>query len=266
MPALGRYNAVAATVPREDGFSKPGPRSEARAGSARLRISRIQHAKIFGRKLLEAVAPGAQIIQKNNVTDVEFLDESLGLHDPGKIGGTHPAVDDWSGDAESGGNNAFLAKMLGHLAREFLDDELELRELLAGEALLEDGRERATLLREERQITLRPANVSREDQASPPPNLLNRFNEPIVASMGCTNVCRRVRAEDRILAGPNCLPDIAARWRSGRHSRRRGSDRRATRRPRRCRRDQRAWHRRGHNRSRASRKRCAWRPRNLRDS
>src|SRR5260370_31472365 len=115
MPALGRYNAVAATVPREDGFSKPGTRSEERAGSARLRISRIQHSKIFGRKLLEAVAPGAQIIQKNNVTAVAFLDESLGLHDPGKICGTHRAVDDWAGDSQSCANNALLAMMLSHI-------------------------------------------------------------------------------------------------------------------------------------------------------
>src|SRR4029077_17583066 len=99
--------------------------------------------------------------------------------------------------------------------------------LLAGKALLEDGRERAAFFREKRQIALCPANVPRKNQAFPPPNPLNRFNQPIVAPMGCTTVCRHVRAEDRILGAPNCRPDIVARWRSWRQSRHREWDRRA---------------------------------------
>jgi hypothetical protein len=85
-----------------------------------------------------------------------------------KIRGPHAAIDHRSGNAEAGGNDALLAQMFGRLAREFLDDALELREFLACEALLEDGRERTAFFREERQITLRPTHVSREDQSSPP--------------------------------------------------------------------------------------------------
>src|SRR5216683_2887164 len=151
----------------------------------------------------------------------------------------------------------FLPQMIGGLAREFLDDALELRELLASKALLEDGRERAAFFREKRKITLRPPNVPCKDQVFPPPNLLNRFNEPIVASMGCTTVCRHVRAEDQILSAPNFPRRIVARWRSWRRSRRREWDPPAPRLLRRCRRDRRAWRHREHSRSGAWRRRCA---------
>src|SRR5258708_35119269 len=90
--------------------------------------------------MLEAVAPTPEVIQKNNVLNVQLLDEVAGLHDPRKICRPHPAVDDRSGNAKPGGGNGFASEAAGRLAREFLDDELEVRELLAGEALLEDGR------------------------------------------------------------------------------------------------------------------------------
>jgi len=98
----------------------------------------------------------------------EDFNEIPGLHNPGKIGCTHAAIDDGASNAESGGNDALAAKMISGLAREFLDDALELRELFTGEALPEDERKCATLFREERQIALRPTNVPCEDQVSPP--------------------------------------------------------------------------------------------------
>src|SRR5260370_683279 len=186
----------------------------------------MQHAKIFGRKMLEAVAPTPEVIQKNNVLNVQLLDEVAGLHDQRKICRPHPAVDDRSGNAKPGGGNGFASEAAGRLAREFLDDELEVRELLAGEALLEDGREGPTFFREERQITLRPANISCQDHRFPPCPASDFFSTSGIATTGCTTVCRRVRAEDRILLGPNSLPDIAARgcaWRgAGRFEGRRG--------------------------------------------
>src|SRR5260370_15337671 len=187
MRALGRYNAVAATVPREDGFSKPGTRSEERAGSARLRSSRIQHAKIFGRKMLEAVAPTPEVIQKNNVLNVQLLDEVAGLHDPRKICRPHPAVDDRSGNAKPCGGNGFASEAAGRLAREFLDDELEVRELLAGEALLEDGSDGATSFRAGRQIILRPANISCQDHRLPPCSESASFSMSDSAATGLTS-------------------------------------------------------------------------------
>src|SRR6266576_2953369 len=89
--------------------------------------------------------------------------------------GSHAAIDHRPGDAEAGGYDAFLAEMFGRLPRELLDDALELRELLACEALLEDGRERAAFFRKERQITLRPANIPCKDQLFPLTRLVSKF-------------------------------------------------------------------------------------------
>src|SRR6266852_9800724 len=118
--------------------------------------------------MLDTVARGAKVIQENDVRDTQLSDEGSSIDNPRKIRGSNAAIDHRAGNAEASGNDAFLAEMIGRLAREFLDDALKLRELLACEALLEDGRERAAFFRKERQITLRPANVSREDQSSPP--------------------------------------------------------------------------------------------------
>src|SRR6267378_8696009 len=137
--------------------------------------------------------------------------------------------------------------MLRGLAQEFLDDQVEKREFLAGKTLLEGERELAAFFRKERKITLRASNVACENHQFPP-HFLNRFNEPIVATTGCTIVCRRVRGGYRIPEAPSCRPDIVAQWRSGRRSRPQEWDRRAPRLPRRYRRDQKASHRRGHNR------------------
>src|SRR6267143_7269308 len=137
--------------------------------------------------------------------------------------------------------------MVRGLAQEFLDDQVEQREFLTGKALLEDELELAAFFRKECKITLRAPNVSCENHQFPP-RFLNRFNEPIVATTGCTIVCRRVRGEYRIPEAPNCRPGIVAQWRSGRRPRPRECDPRAPRPLRRYRRDQKASHRRGRNR------------------
>src|SRR6266403_1957797 len=221
MASFGGHHAVAPTVPDENRLTETGAGSEQGAGPAGLRNTRIQNAEIPGWKMLEAVAGGSQIIQENDIGDCQFLDERRGVDDPRKIRGAHAPVDHRSGDAEARGDDAFVPQMIGGLAREFLDDEVELREFLACKALLEDGSERASFFREKRQITLRAANVSRENHQFPP-KYLNRFNESFVATTGCTIFGRRVRAVYRIPAGPSYRKDIAARWRSWLRSRHRG--------------------------------------------
>src|SRR6266704_2281548 len=170
---FGRHNAVAAAIPHEIGLAKTGTPSDQCARPARLRAAWIKDTEILRGKMFDTVPSGAEVIQENDVRDVRLFDERLGIDDPRKIGGSHGAIDHWPGDAESGGNDAVLAQMIGCLAGEFLDDALELRELFAREALLEDGRECAALFREERQITLRPANVPCKDHLFPLPPLLS---------------------------------------------------------------------------------------------
>jgi hypothetical protein len=117
--------------------------------------------------MFKTVTGGTQIVQQNDVGDAKLFDKTLGFDNPRKIRGSDATIDNRAGDPEASGKDAFLAKMIGGLAREFLDDALELSELFAREALLEDRRERAAFFRKKRQITLRPANVPCKDHLCP---------------------------------------------------------------------------------------------------
>src|SRR4029077_5547874 len=100
--------------------------------------------------------------------------------------------------------------MFSGLAREFLYDELELREFFAGKALLEDGCEGAAFFRKECQVALRATNIPRKNHRSPSPWLPKVF-APAAAITGCATVCRHARAKDLILAAPNSRRDIVPR-------------------------------------------------------
>src|SRR5260370_12190050 len=163
--------------------------------------------------MFEAVAPCAEVIEQDNVGDVELADERLGFHDPGKIGGSHAAVDHRASDAESGSINPFAAQMFVGLACEFLDDQIEPRKLLAGEAVPEHLRELSIFFRKQRQIAFGAAHISPKDHLVPLVTpVLNRFTYAL--PMGYTTAGRRVRAEDRTLSFPSSRRDIWSRLRS----------------------------------------------------
>src|SRR5258708_38621096 len=124
--------------------------------------------------MLDTVAGGTEVIQQNDVWNTQLFDKAGGVDDPRKIRSSHAAVDHWPGDAEAGCNDPFLAQMIGGLVREFLNDALKSGELLAGEALLENRREGTAFFGEERQITLRAANVLCKDHLFPV-RVVNRF-------------------------------------------------------------------------------------------
>jgi hypothetical protein len=58
--------------------------------------------------------------------------------------------------------------MWRRLEREFPDNQVKLRKILACKALLVDGRKLAVFFREERKIALGAANVTRKDHRFPP--------------------------------------------------------------------------------------------------
>src|SRR5258705_13205774 len=74
MASFGGHDAVAPAVPDEDRLTETSAGSEQGAGSAGLRNTRIQYAEIPGWKMLETVAGGSQVIQKNDISDRQFLD------------------------------------------------------------------------------------------------------------------------------------------------------------------------------------------------
>src|SRR5229473_167230 len=114
--AFGRHNAVAAAVPYQNRLAKTSTCGNQCAGSARLGLAWIQDAEIFRRKMLDAVARGAQVIQENDVRDTQLFDEASGVDDPWKICRSHGAVDYRPGNAEAGGDDAFFSEMIGGLA------------------------------------------------------------------------------------------------------------------------------------------------------
>jgi hypothetical protein len=106
------------------------------------------------------VAPSAEIVEKHDVLDVEFLGEDRGIDGPGKIGGADAIVDDRAGDAKTGGTNFFIAEVGSGDAGKFLGDEIELREILAAKTLFEDGSELATAFRKKGEVAFGTADIT----------------------------------------------------------------------------------------------------------
>src|SRR5580698_10647217 len=147
--------------------------------------------------MFEAVAGRAEIIEQQDVGNSKFLDECLRFHHPRKIRCPHAAVDDRAGDVKTRRDDTLAPQMIGSLPRKFLDDQIELREFLAGKSLLEDRNECSALFRKEREIALRAADIASENHLFPP-YFHDRFFELAVAATGYTNVSRHVQGEDRI--------------------------------------------------------------------
>jgi hypothetical protein len=76
-------------------------------------------------------------------------------------------VDDRTGNAKSCGHDAVRRQVRRCLPGEFLHDQVKVREFFARESLLENGREFAILLCEQREVTLRAAYISRKDHLFP---------------------------------------------------------------------------------------------------
>jgi hypothetical protein len=116
------------------------------------------------------MAPGAEVVEQNDVLDVEFLGKDGGVDGPGKIGGADAIVDDRAGDAETGGANFFVTEMGGGDAGKFLGDEIEGGEILAAEALFEDGCEPAAALGKKREVAFGAADITGQNHEIPHSN------------------------------------------------------------------------------------------------
>ena len=106
------------------------------------------------------MSPGAEIVEKSDVLDVELLGKHGGVYSPGKIRGADAIVDDGTGNAKTGGADFFVAQMGSGDAGKFFRDEIELREILAAKALLENGRKPAASFGKEREVAFCAADVT----------------------------------------------------------------------------------------------------------
>src|SRR5207249_3889817 len=122
------------------------------AGAARLGLAGVEDQEVPGRKMLEAVAPGAQVVHQRNMFDPQLALQVFRLDDPGEVGSANRVVDDRAGNAKSGRFDTLPIEVRSGRADKFAHDQLELREILTGETLLENRRERAALFRKQREV------------------------------------------------------------------------------------------------------------------
>src|SRR5271157_6095044 len=67
MPAFGRHNAVARSVPNKNGLAQTGAGRKQSARPAKFRLAWIQDAIFFGLKMLDAVSSGAEIVHQHDL-------------------------------------------------------------------------------------------------------------------------------------------------------------------------------------------------------
>jgi hypothetical protein len=158
--AFGGADLVAGAIPDEKSFAKAGASSEKSAGSAGFDAAGIENREIGRIEIFDAVSPGAEVVEKNDVFDVEFLGEDGGVNGPGQIGGADTIVDHRAGDAETCGANFFVTEMRCGDASKFLCDEIEGGEILTAETLLENRGEPAASFGKKREIAFCAADVT----------------------------------------------------------------------------------------------------------
>src|ERR1700682_2876757 len=163
MTAFRRNHAVARAIPKKNALAQSGARSQQRERPALNGSTLIQNAKIFGRKMLQAVGGGAEIVYQNNGLHFEFAGQRFGINNPGKVGGVNTVVNDRAGNAKSRGTDFILGQKRGGLAGKFLDDQIKLRKTFTGKTLAKNHLQLAVFLRKERQIAFRTAHIARKN-------------------------------------------------------------------------------------------------------
>src|ERR1700675_1779657 len=169
MAALGGHHLVAIFIfiPHQNRLPQSGPGREQSFSAAVFDLTSIENAKIFSRKVFDTVAGGAQIVQNDNLSYVQLVDKILGIHDPRKICGSDAISNHRPSKTKTGGFDP-LANQVGRgPPRKFLHDAAELRKFLACKSLLENKSELAVFFREQREITLRTADIPSKDHQLP---------------------------------------------------------------------------------------------------
>src|SRR6267154_3649073 len=90
---------IAFAVPNKKRFAKAGARGEERTRAAGFGFAFVEDEELFWIEILDAVPPGAEVVEQNNVSDVELLRKDGGVDGPGQICGADTIVDDRAGDA-----------------------------------------------------------------------------------------------------------------------------------------------------------------------
>src|ERR1700737_4579942 len=117
--------------------------------------------------MFDTVACGTQIVQNNNLFHLQLVDKIFGIHNPRKICSANAIFNYRSGDTKTGSFDALARQGRRGLPQKFLHDEGKLRKFLAGKSLFENKSEVAVCFREQREITLRTADIPSKDHQLP---------------------------------------------------------------------------------------------------
>ena len=160
MATFGGADLIAGAIPHEEGFAQAGAGGEKSASTADFRRTGIQNREVSRVEIFDAVSPCAEIVEKNDVFDVQFLRKDGGFNGPGKIGGADAIVDDRAGDAETSRADFFVTEVRCGYAGKFFGDEIKGGEILAAETLLENRCESAASFGKKREIAFCAADVT----------------------------------------------------------------------------------------------------------
>ncbi len=151
---------IAGAIPHEEGFAQAGAGGEKSASITDFRRTGIQNREVSRVEIFDAVSPCAEIVEKNDVFDGQFLREDGGVNGPGQIGGADTIVNDRAGDSETSGTNFFVTEVGSGDTGKFLGNEIEGGEILAAETLLENRDEPAVFFGKKRKVAFCAADVT----------------------------------------------------------------------------------------------------------
>src|ERR1700730_8043610 len=117
--------------------------------------------------MLDAVTCGTQVVEQDDLRHVQFRRKNLRVYRPWEVRGAHVVVTHWSGHTKSRRDYWIRCQVRRRQPRKFLHNPIELREFLARKSLAEHTRQRAALLREQRKITFRTTDITRQDHPCP---------------------------------------------------------------------------------------------------
>ena len=103
MAAFAGENVMPGAIPVHSGFAQSGSGGDHRLVADRLSLHLVERNHILGVESGNAPGIGFEIVDQEGLFDLEFIGQTLGLDDPGKIGSFHPAVAHRASNAEASG-------------------------------------------------------------------------------------------------------------------------------------------------------------------
>src|SRR5579863_7245445 len=161
MAAFGGENVVLRPVPIHAGFPESGAGGNYSLVAYGISFYLVERNYVLGIERRNSPGVGLKIINQNCLFQFEFVSETLGLDDPGKVGGFNPAVANRASHAEASGIGTHLCGIY-----KLRDDLIQAGIFAAGKDGCRNQAEVAVDNIEERQPCIGPSDVACQDHLS----------------------------------------------------------------------------------------------------